>query len=375
MQNMFGKEIHKTRNWCVISKFILTGALFLTACDAPVSEEKFETDNDEVRIDQLISGYAQGTSYTIITGDDSLLVSQQEIDNLLKDFDTSLSSYIPESIVSRFNVASPGVYYFDDQQQYFQQCIEESMRVYDRTKGAFDPTVYPLVAGWGFLKDPGMEMDQHIVDSLLAMTGFRSGVDFDYKNLGDGRFSLTKKKQGLRMDFNAIAQGLSVDVVAKYLEEKGHENYFVEIGGEVRVKGRNREGHFWRIGVDAPKESNDGRDEIRDITNVVNLRGGAVATSGNYRKYYEKDGIKYSHTINPVTGYPVQHTLLSATVWSAQASTSDAYATAFMVMGTEKAMEFLETNSDLHLEVLLIFTNKKGRMEKFFTPGMKRFLD
>src|SRR5690606_22189423 len=178
LQNMFGKEIHKTRNWCVISKLILTGALFLTACDAPVSEEKFETDNDEVRIDQLISGYAQGTSYTIITGDDSLLVSQQEIDNLLKDFDTSLSSYIPESIVSRFNVASPGVYYFDDQQQYFQQCIEESMRVYDRTKGAFDPTVYPLVAGWGFLKDPGMEMDQHIVDSLLAMTGFRSGIDF-----------------------------------------------------------------------------------------------------------------------------------------------------------------------------------------------------
>lgn len=373
---MFGKEIHKMQNWFVIKQISLVSLLIFTvSCESPKSEVRFQENGEVVHKHQLVSGYTQGTTYTVITGDDSLLVSTEELDGLLAQFDTSLSSYIKPSIVSRFNKANVGAHAFLDKNNFFQDCLEESMEIYSRTNGAFDPSVYPLVAGWGFLKDPRIEMDNNQVDSLRQLIGFQEGTDFSYTKGTNGQFTLVKKRPNLKFDFNAIAQGLSVDVLAKYLEQKGHENYFVEIGGEVRVKGRNREGHFWRIGVDAPKESNDGREEIRDITNVVNLRAGAVATSGNYRKFYEKEGVKYSHTIDPTTGYPVQHTLLSATVWSDKCSKADAYATAFMVMGTEETKRFLEENHDLRLEVLLIFTNEKGRMEKFFTPGMKKFLD
>lgn len=375
---MFGKEIHKMQNWYVIRQISLISGflvLFTCACSSPTSSETFKDDYDVVNHNQLMTGYTQGTTYTIITGEDSLFVTKNEVEQLLAQFDTSLSTYISKSIVTKFNRSPIGTNSYTDNNNFFQQCLEESIEVYKMTEGAFNPSVYPLVAGWGFLKDPKIEMDQHVVDSLLQLTGFEEGVDFSYTRLTNEQFSLIKKKNNLRFDFNAIAQGLSVDEVAKLMEKKGHVNYFVEIGGEVKVKGRNREGHFWRIGVDAPKESNDGREQVRDITNVVNLRYGAVATSGNYRKFYEKDGMKYSHTINPKTGYPVQHTLLSATVWSDKCSKADAYATAFMVMGLDETKNFLDTHPELKLEVLLIFSNEKGRMEKFFTPGMKKFLD
>ncbi len=366
------------QNWYVIrriSLLLILPSLLIFSCDSPTSNESFKDNVDVVNYNQLLTGYTQGTTYTIITGEDSLLVTKEEVENLLAQFDTSLSTYISKSVVTKFNRAPVGVNIYNDKQMFFQHCLEESIEIYKVTDGAFNPSVYPLVAGWGFLKDPKIEMDDFKVDSLLKLTGFEEGIDFSYSRLSDGQFSLTKKKNNLRFDFNAIAQGLSVDEVAKLMESKGHKNYFVEIGGEVKVKGRNREGHFWRIGVDAPKESNDGREQVRDLTNVVNLRYGAVATSGNYRKYYEKDGIKYSHTINPKTGYPVQHTLLSATVWSDKCSKSDAYATAFMVMGVDDTKRFIQEHSELKLEVLLIFSNEKGRMEKFYTPGMKKFLD
>ena len=373
---MCGNEIRKMQNWFDINKIIfLSGLLFLSACDDGSNNRDYHEDETQISTKQLIYGYTQGTTYTIITGDDSLLVTKDEIDQLLAHFDTSLSSYIKPSIVSKFNKAPVGTYTFVDKNYFFQRCLEESIEVYKNTQGAFNPSIYPLVAGWGFLKDPKIKMDQSKVDSLLLLVGFDTDVDFAYSRKENGAFTLTKKKANLKFDFNAIAQGLSVDEVALYMEQKGHKNYFVEIGGEVKVKGRNREGHFWRIGVDAPKESNDGREQVRDLTNVVNLRYGAVATSGNYRKFYEKEGIKYSHTIDPMTGYPVQHTLLSATVWSDNCAKADAYATAFMVMGVEDTKLFLEQHPELKLEVLLIFSNDKGRMEKFYTPGMKRFLD
>jgi FAD:protein FMN transferase len=349
--------------------------LVFSAC-GPAEDDVVRMDETlEDLSEQVLTGYTQGTTYTIITGDPKLLVTKDDVDKLLAQFDTSLSGYIPSSMVSRFNKSKGELLTFEDKHGFFSRCLEKSMEVYELTDGAFDPSVYPLVAGWGFLKDPKLEMSAKQIDSLLAYVGFRKDIDFVYRKESGSRFTLGKKRPGLKLDFNAIAQGQSVDEVAAFLESRGHANYFVEIGGEIKVKGRNREGHFWRIGIDAPKESNDGREEVRDITNVVNLKMGAIATSGNYRKFYEKDGVKYSHTINPKTGYPVQHSLLSATVWTDNCAMADALATAFMVMGVEETKTFLQKHHNLKIEVLLIFQNEKGRMEKFFTPGMRKFLD
>jgi FAD:protein FMN transferase len=193
---------------------VVLALVFFSACGPMEADVEHTSESIEKLSEQVITGYAQGTTYTIITGDDELLVSKDEIDKLLAQFDTSLSGYIPASIVSKFNRSKGELLTFEDKQGYFQRCLEKSIEIYTLTDGAFDPSVYPLVAGWGFLKDPKLEMTARQVDSLLVLVGFQRERDFVYRTESASKFSLGKKRTGLKLDFNAIAQGQSVDEVA-----------------------------------------------------------------------------------------------------------------------------------------------------------------
>jgi len=183
---------------------------------------------------------------------------------------------------------------------------------------------------------------------------------------------ITKRTPQFKIVFNGIAQGQAVDVICKYLDQKGAQNYYVEIGGEVKVKGVNAQNNVWTIGIDKPIDNSTATN--RELIHVIELQNKAVATSGNYRQFYEKNGVKYSHTINPKTGYPVTHSLLSATVVANSCALADGYATAFMVMGTERAKAFVENHKELGLELFLVYNTVDGEMETYLTEGFKNIL-
>lgn len=322
-------------------------------------------------------GNTQGTTFSVICND-SINVTTEEIEEILHNFDLALSSYIPNSVITHLNEAPAGEFIYDDPYKYFNRCYILSQQMWAVSNGAFDPTVYPLVDGWGFMKNLEVVPDSATVDSLRNLVGFQNGFNFNFMykldSLGKSNPAnkIIKNNANAKLDFNAIAQGLAVDVIAEKLESKGAKNYFVEIGGEIRVKGVNSEGSLWRIAIDKPIENSSA--ENREFQEIIMLKDKSVATSGSYRKFYEKEGIKYSHTIDPRTGYPVQHTLLSATVVANDCGTADAMATAFMVMGADKSITFLNEHPELGLEVYLIFNNAKGRLETYYTKNFRDLL-
>lgn len=305
-----------------------------------------------------ISGYTQGTTYNITYQDPDSTDYQEQLERLLGEFDQSLSTYIPSSIVSRMNQGMPDV----DADEYFRNCFQAAVEVYAATGGAFDITVAPVVNAWGFGFTERSRVDSALIDSLLQFVGMNR------VSLRNNR--LIKEREGIMLDMNAIAQGYAVDVLAEFFEAENIENYLVEIGGEVRTNGKNRFGLDWRIGIDKPI---DGLQLPGvQMQAIVQISGKSLATSGNYRRFYEEDGIKYSHTIDPSTGYPVQHGLLSTTVIASDCMRADAYATAFMVMGYEKARRFLEEHT--YLDAYLIFNDEMGEYRVWYTDGMKKNL-
>ena len=314
-----------------------------------------------------ITGEAQGTTYSIIICDSNIAVTKSEIDSVLTAFDQVLSTYVESSVISKMNNASDSIRVIDST-GYFKRCYDRSLEVYQNTNGAFDPSVFPLVKGWGFMQSPQEPISKEEVDSLLAFVSFEPGELFDITFSGDEIF-YQKKNAAYRLDFNAVAQGLSVDVLKEFLDGKGAKNYYLELGGELIISGKNREGDNWRIGIDAPIDSLD----QRVLENIIHISNKAVATSGNYRKYYVKDGVKYAHTIDPITGYPVRHTLLSATVISDDCAKADAYATAFMVLGKEKTIQLLD-DLEASLDVYLIYSDDSGDLKHWYTTGFQSYL-
>ncbi len=305
-----------------------------------------------------ISGYTQGTTYNITYQDPDSTDYQEQLEKLLGEFDQSLSTYLPSSIVSRMNQGIPDV----DADDYFRHCFQAADEVYAATGGAFDITVAPVVNAWGFGFTERSRVDSALIDSLLQFVGMNKVA------LQDNR--LVKDREGIMLDMNAIAQGYAVDVLAGFFDAENIDNYLVEIGGEVRCNGKNRFGLDWRIGIDKPI---DGLQLPGvQMQAIVQISGRSLATSGNYRRFYEEDGIKYSHTIDPSTGYPVQHGLLSATVVASDCMRADAYATAFMVMGYEKARRFLEEHT--YLDAYLIFNDEMGEYRVWYTAGMEKTL-
>ena len=305
-----------------------------------------------------ISGYTQGTTYNITYQDPDSTDYQEQLEKLLGEFDQSLSTYIPSSIVSRMNQGIPDVV----ADEYFRICFLAAEEVYAATGGAFDITVAPVVNAWGFGFTERSRVDSALIDSLLQFVGMNK------VSLRENK--LVREREGMMLDMNAIAQGYAVDVLAGFFDAENIENYLVEIGGEVRCSGKNRFGLDWRIGIDKPI---DGLQLPGvQMQAIVQISGRSLATSGNYRRFYEEDGIKYSHTIDPSTGYPVQHGLLSATVVAGDCMRADAYATAFMVMGYEKARRFLEEHT--YLDAYLIFSDEMGEYRVWYTAGMEKIL-
>jgi len=305
-----------------------------------------------------LTGPTQGTSYHITYESYDSVDYQGEIDSLLRHFDLSLSTYEPASVISRINRDEPDVELTD----YFIECIKASERIFIESEGVFDITVAPVVNAWGFGFTEKADPDSIMIDSLLQYIGM------EHIRIENNR--IVKDFPGIMLDVNAIAQGYAVDVVSKYFDSKAITNYLVEIGGEVRAKGKNARGLYWRVGIDKPI------DGIQipgvQMEAVVSLKDRSLATSGNYRRFYIKDGVKYSHTIDPSTGYPVQHNLLSATVVAEECMIADGFATVFMVAGVEKSKSILKNRKDF--EAYLIYTDESGKYTTFSTPGMRRFL-
>lgn len=281
-----------------------------------------------------LSGKAQGTTYHITWYAHDSTFGQQQIDSILAKIDTSLSIYNPQSLITRFNNSPKGVV----MDNHFQIVFNKSIDTYRQTGGIFDITVQPLVQAWGFgpKKITGLP-DSATIRSLKACVSSL--------NLYRKGNSLLKKKPCTTIDVNGIAQGYSVDVIANYLEAKGIRNYLVEVGGEIRVKGHKQPtGEKMKIGIEAP---GDNDFELTMIQKIVAIDSGAITTSGSYRKFYESEGKKISHIIDPRTGYPAQNELISVTVYAHDAITADAYDNALMVMGLKKALQFVERRKEM----------------------------
>ena len=299
-----------------------------------------------------VSDFVFGTTYKVIYQCDSdLSVAIRE--ELMK-VDHSLSPFNKESVITAVNQNREVTL-----DPYFVEVFTKAMEISVDTEGAFDITVAPLVNAWGF----GFKNEQmptaHQVDSLRRIIGYQK------VSLADGK--IRKQDSRMMLDCSAIAKGFGVDAVARMLHSRGVQNYMVEIGGEVVTRGVNAQRLPWRVGVVKPTE--DSLSIGHELQTVLNVTDKAMATSGNYRNFYYKNGRRYAHTIDPKTGYPVQHSLLSATVLADNCTMADAYATSFMVMGMERAQKLLERHPELM--AYLIYDTGKGDLAVWFSPSLQ----
>lgn len=305
------------------------------------------------------NGYAQGTTYSIVYDNSKNLKNEkvkEEVAQILRDFDMSLSLYIDSSLISRINRNDDVTV-----DEYFAEVFRLSANISEMTGGAFDITVAPLVKAWGFGPDAHKNFSAAKRDSLLELVGMSK------VKLVDGR--VVKNDPRISLDVNAIAQGYSVDVICHYFDDKGIKNYLIEIGGEVRGKG-TKAGALWRIGIDKPEDNNMSPGET--LQAIIKIGDKALATSGNYRKFYVENGIKYSHTIDPKTGYPAKNRLLSATILADDCATADGIATACMVMGKEGAIDFIGKHPEF--SAYFVFSDDEGKYVTWISESLRDFI-
>lgn len=305
-------------------------------------------------------GNAQGTYYSITYYDKAQRNLQHEIDSILDEFDQTASLWVENSLIRRINNNEDSV-----ANGLLADLIRKSNEINEYTGGAFDCTVGKLVRAWGFGFDKRKDMSNQMIDSIKRYTGKPVQV---IKN-EEGKLIVRKPFPETEIDFNAIAQGYSVDMVGEFLESMGIENYLIDIGGEVIGKGSKPNGESWVVGIEKPA---DDKNSERVIETAIRLDNQSVVTSGNYRKYYEKDGVRYSHTIDPETGRPVEHTLLSASVVAKESWRADALATAFMVMGMERGLEFLKQHPEI--EAAFFIYNNEGEYKTYATEGFEKII-
>jgi thiamine biosynthesis lipoprotein len=281
-----------------------------------------------------------------------------EIDAKLQAFNLSLNPFNPNSIISKVNNNEPV-----EVDEYFIEVFNKAQEVFLRSGGAFDPTVAPLVNLWGFGFSRMDSVSSQAIDSIKAFVGY-------HKIRLEGR-KVVKEDPRVLLNFSAIAKGYACDVIARLLEDKGVTNYMVEIGGEVAMRGLNPSGACWRIGINKPEEDTEGLNTTLEDT-VQPCKPCGLATSGDYRNFYIKDGIRYGHTIDPATGYPARQNILSATVVADNCMTADAYATAFMVMGVERAVE--TARSIPGIDYFFIYSDSSGMHLTSWSDGMQAWL-
>ena len=302
-----------------------------------------------------INGLIFGTVYDITYQYDGDL--KQEITAKLNQFDGSLSMFNDTSTISLINQNKEVKI-----DSFFKKCFNRSMQISQETDGAFDITVAPLVNAWGFGFKHETFPDSAVIDSLRQIIGYKK------IKLVDGK--IIKQDPRIKLDCSAVAKGYSVDVIADLLKEKGIKNYMIDIGGELVTSGKNPQNKLWRIGINKPIDDSLSINE--EIQTILKLSNVALATSGNYRNFYYKGGRKFAHTIDPKTGYPVQHNILSSTVVAKDCMTADALATSFMVMGLDKAKIFIKKHPEIN--TYFIYTDKNNKYATYFTKGMKKYM-
>lgn len=302
-------------------------------------------------------GKVYGTSYHIVYESPEGKDYQQEITEKFKRYNHIFSTYDKESEISKVN-RNENVELAEE----FITCFNKSMDVSEKTDGAFDVTVGPLVFAWGFGPDKRQQMTKEKVDSLLKFVGYHK------VKLENGK--IIKQDPNIKIDLASTTDGYTSDLIASFLKEKGCKNYMVEIGGEVVAKGKNEKGNYWRIGIQKPVDMS--LPDSENVQGIVSLENTALSTSGNYMNFYVVDGKKYAHIIDPATGYPVQHSLLSATVIADECIVADAYSTAFMVLGMEKSIEIVRKTPGL--EVYFIYADSMGANKVYVTEKFKNYI-
>lgn len=298
------------------------------------------------------SGMVFGTTYNITYQCDSNL--HNSIKRELQKVDEALSPFNKRSVITAVNNNRD-----IEVNDMFADVFSLAQKISDDTGGDFDITVAPLVNAWGFGFKNGTQPTRHNIDSLKSIIGYK-------KVRLEGR-KVVKKDKRLMLDCSSIAKGYGSDVVARFLQKRGVKNYMVEIGGEIVTKGISQKRVPWKIGVTKPVD--DSLSVSKELQSVINVTDKAMATSGNYRNFYYKNGKKYAHTIDPHTGYPVQHNILSATVIADNCATADAYATAFMVMGLEKAKNLLDRHPELM--AYFIYSDNDGKNKTWCSEKLR----
>lgn len=323
--------------------FLIIGSIYVISTQKQIPFQKEE-------------GTVFGTFYHVTYQCDSSL--QHEIAAELQKVDASLSPFNKNSVISRINRN-------EDMRpdSMFTEVFNLSRLISMNTDGAFDITVAPLVNAWGFGFKNSSNVTKELVDSLLQFVGYEK------VRITDGY--VVKDDPRIILDCSAVAKGYGSDAVARLFDRKGIKNYMIEIGGELVIKGMNPKNQKWSVGIQKPTD--DTLHLQNDLQTILKITNRAMATSGNYRNFYYKDGKKYAHTIDPKSGYPVQHSILSSTILAKDCATADAYATAFMVMGLESAKNVLKRHPEI--DAYFIYADEKGNNQIYMTDGMKKYID
>ncbi|MBK8622808.1 MAG: FAD:protein FMN transferase [Saprospiraceae bacterium] len=316
-----------------------------------------------------LQGKTMGTYYKVTFEDKKNTITQKAIDSVLAEVNLSMSTYIKESTISKFNYSKDTVFCFlNNEDLYFEVVFDKSKEVYIKSRKAFNPAIMPLVNyyGFGYEKSKKIEkLDTNFIQKTLPKINFD---DITLKVSGD-TVCLYKKFPDSKIDFSAIAKGYGVDLVASFLEQKNIRNFMVEIGGELITKGVNDRNESWVVGISRPSEN----AELAEVELLLSVSNVSMATSGNYRNFYESKGQKFAHIIDPFTGQNRPTDILSTTVIAPDCMTADAYATAFMVLGLEQAMEVCEENKEL--EACFIYDLEgDGVFEFKMTSGFKKYM-
>lgn len=301
----------------------------------------------------VLQGLAQGSYYAVTYYDEQNRNFQREIDSIFHAVDMSVNLWVDSSIISKVNrneeVTLDSI--FIDNFNIAQEAALLS-------DGYFDPTISPIVAAWGFSYKSGDSLTPQLIDSLRQLV--------DYRNIRIENGKVVKENPAMTLDFNAIAQGYTSDLIARFLESRGVKIFLVDTGGEIMARGEKPDGKPWIVGIEKPAEN---MDSERIVQTRIALRDKGLVTSGSTRKYVERNGKRYSHCINPKTGYPVEHQLLSVTVMAENSVWADALASICMVMGKERSLPLIQGMDGV--EAYYIFVNDKNELETFATEGFR----
>lgn len=313
-----------------------------------------------------IHGETMGTYFAITFEGSRPNVVKKEVEQILEDFNNSVSTYIKSSTISDLNKAEDGIF-IPEVDEYFLPVFEKSKSLNTLTNGSLNTSVGPLVNYWGFGykgKDQITKVDSLVVDSILTIVN-ESVFDITYK---DGKRYITKSLPEAEIDFSSLAKGYGIDIIAAYFNKKGVDNYLIDIGGEARAKGINQIDKLWTLAINKPKKD----APVDDMEIILQLDDKSIATSGNYRIFYENNGRKFAHILNPETGYSALTNLLSASIVAGDCMTADGLATAMMAKGLEGAKTFLLDHD--YPACLIYDADGDDDLEKYYANGFEELV-